>query len=58
MKKEYVIAYFGTLTKAAIALGVTKSAISQWPDEIPQRRAYEVEKLTKGKLKAEYPSSV
>ena len=58
MRKNDVIAYFGTITKAATALGLTKSAISQWPEQIPQRRAYEIEKLTKGKLKAEFIQSV
>lgn len=54
MKKNDVISHFGTMTKAAEALGLTKSAISQWPDEIPQLRAFEIERLTGGKLKAEF----
>ena len=58
MKKNDVITHFGTMTKAAEVLGLTKSAVSQWPDEIPQRRAYEIERLTNGKLKAELTQSV
>ncbi len=54
MKKSDVIAYFGSMTKAGEALGITKSAISQWPDDIPPLRAYEIEKLTKGKLKVNF----
>jgi len=53
MKKSDVISYFGTITEAAKALGLTKSAISQWPAEIPKLRAFEIERLTKGKLKDE-----
>ncbi|WP_028863875.1 Cro/CI family transcriptional regulator [Psychromonas aquimarina] len=54
MKKNDVISHFGTVTKAAEALGLTKSAISQWPDEIPKLRAFEIERLTDGKLNAEF----
>ena len=58
MRKNDVINHFGSMTKAAEVLGLTKSAVSQWPDEIPQRRAYEIEKLTNGKLKAKLTQSV
>lgn len=54
MNKKDVIRHFGTATKAANALGLTKSAVSQWPEKIPQRRAYEIERVTKGELKAEF----
>ncbi|WP_049832161.1 Cro/CI family transcriptional regulator [Aeromonas media] len=53
MKKLDVIAYFGGVTKTAKALGISKSAVSLWGEEIPYGRACQVQLLTKGKLKAE-----
>jgi len=53
MKKIDVIAHFGSKAKVASALGLTKSAVTQWSETIPKLRAYEIEKLTKGKLKVE-----
>lgn len=54
MKKNDVISHFGNATKAANALGVTKSAISQWPETIPRLRAFEIERITNGELKADF----
>lgn len=42
MKKQSAIALFGTGTALAHALGITKSAVSQWPEELPQRIADEI----------------
>lgn len=53
MKKLDVIAYFGGVTKTAKALGISKSAVSLWGEEIPYGRAYQIQLLTKGKLKTE-----
>ncbi|AUZ81306.1 MULTISPECIES: Cro/CI family transcriptional regulator [Aeromonas] len=53
MKKLDVIAYFGGVTKTAKALGISKSAVSLWGEEIPYGRACQVQLLTKGKLKTE-----
>lgn len=52
MNKSEVIEYFGNVEKTAIALGITKGAVSQWGKTIPMRRAYEVERLSEGRLKA------
>ena len=51
MKKSEVIEYFGNVDKTAMALGITKGAVSQWSETIPMRRAYEVERISNGKLK-------
>lgn len=58
MKKSKAIAYFGNAVNLAKKLGINPSAVYQWPEQIPQRRAYEIEKLTKGELKAEFSQSV
>jgi len=53
MKKSDVVAHYGTASRAAEAMGVTKASFSQWPEEMPQLRAYQVEILTGGQLMAE-----
>lgn len=52
MQKSAVIAYFGTQTATARALGITKSAVSQWkPDKpIPLNCAIKAQALSNGKL--------
>lgn len=53
MNKADAVEHFGGVTKLAAALRLSKGAVSQWGDEIPLLRAYQIEKLTGGKLKAE-----
>jgi len=38
--------------KAANSLGITRSAVSQWDEIVPETSAYKLESLTGGKLKA------
>ncbi|MEN8616675.1 Cro/CI family transcriptional regulator [Shewanella baltica] len=52
MKTKDAISHFGNKLKLAEALNVTKSAISQWGDDVPELRAYQIERLTGGELKA------
>ena len=49
-----ILAFFGSRTALAEALGVTKGAISQWEaeDVVPGARAVEIEKLSNGSIKA------
>lgn len=51
MKKSDVISYFGGSCNTAKALGITHPSVSGWGEIIPQGRAYQIEKITKGKLK-------
>ncbi|MBO2582512.1 Cro/CI family transcriptional regulator [Shewanella algae] len=51
MKTSDAISHFGSKTNLANALGVTHSAVCQWGEEVPPRRAYQLERITKGKLK-------
>jgi len=51
MRKDDVIAYFGgTQTATARALGLTKSAVNQWPDPIPLKSAIKANAKSNGSL--------
>lgn len=52
MKLQAVINHWGSKTNVAKALGLHKSAITNWGDKVPQARQYQIEILTNGKLKA------
>ena len=58
MLKSDVKKYYGSFVKAAQALGVSPSAISQWGDVIPEKQAYRLENLTQGKLSVDLSSVV
>lgn len=59
MRKQAVLDYFRGedprdegVTATARALGITKSAVSQWDeDKIPERMAYRLQIITAGRLK-------
>lgn len=51
MKKADVINHYGSVAAVAKKLGTSDVAIYKWHDIIPKVRAYELERLTKGKLK-------
>jgi DNA-binding transcriptional regulator YdaS (Cro superfamily) len=53
MKKTDAINYFGSAAELAKKLNISEAAISQWGETIPQGRAYQIEVLTGGKLKAD-----
>lgn len=53
MKKIDAINYFGSAAEMAKRLNISEAAISQWGETIPQGRAYQIEVLTGGKLKAD-----
>lgn len=53
MNTSDVIRYFGSQSAAAKALGITRSAISQWGDLVPLATAARLEKLTNNRLKIE-----
>ena len=48
-----VLEYFGSATKAAAELGITAQAVQAWGDTPPKGRQFEIQVLTKGKLKAD-----
>ncbi|OYD24721.1 Cro/CI family transcriptional regulator [Oceanimonas baumannii] len=51
MKKDDVLKHFGGVMATAKALGISHAAVGKWGKEIPQGRAYQIQVLTKGKLK-------
>jgi len=53
MLKKDVLKHFGTQEKIASALGLKQASVSRWGENIPRLRAFEIERLTKGKLKAD-----
>lgn len=53
MRKHDVVTFFGGVDKTAKALGITHVAVSKWGETIPQGRAYQIEVLTGGALKAD-----
>lgn len=54
MLKKDVIAYYGNSVSAvARALGINHAAVSQWGEVVPMLRAYQVESLTKRRLKVD-----
>jgi DNA-binding transcriptional regulator YdaS (Cro superfamily) len=55
MKKQIAVDHFKGKSNLAKALGISPASVSQWPDDVPELRAYQIERLTKGKLKADLP---
>lgn len=59
MKLSEAVAHFGTEAEVARKLNIRPQAVYQWGDEVPMRRQYQLERMTKGKLKAdpEHPAA-
>lgn len=55
MKTADVIAHFGGQGRLAKAIDVSQPAISKWGETVPELRAYQIQVLTNGKLKANFP---
>ena len=55
MKTIDAIAYFGTQTRISELLGITRQAVSAWPEEVPQHWQYHLERLSGGKLQPTLP---
>lgn len=50
MLKKDVFTHFGGAIKTAKALGISKSAVFQWPELVPRGSAYKVQVITSGAL--------
>lgn len=53
MTKQDALDHFGGATKLAAALGVSRPAIYQWGETIPPLRQLQLQRITRGKLKAD-----
>lgn len=51
MKTQLAVEFFKGKSKLANALGINPASVSQWGDEVPELRAYQIERLTHGALK-------
>lgn len=52
MKTDQAVRHFGSVTALARALGISHQAVCQWGDDVPELRAYQIERLTDGALAA------
>ena len=52
MKTTDAAAFFGSKKKLADVLLINPSAVTQWGEFVPESRQYQLQVLTKGKLKA------
>lgn len=53
MKLSEAIAHFGTEAEMARKLGIKPQAVYQWDGKVPMARQYQIQLMTKGKLKAD-----
>ena len=53
MKKQTVIEHFKSATAVAAALGISRQAVSDWPDIIPEGAAYKLQVITAGLLRVD-----
>ena len=51
MRTDDVVKFFGSKAEAARAIGVTRGAITNWGDVVPESSVWRVERASKGKLK-------
>lgn len=54
MKKSDVIKHFGGVARTAQTLGITSQAVSMW-SHVPLGRQFQIEQITKGRLRAKQP---
>jgi hypothetical protein len=55
MKTKVAIKHFGTKAALAAALNIKPPSIASWGTTVPKQRQYELERITNGALKAEWP---
>lgn len=57
MTRHDAIQHFKTVAELASALGISTQAVYDWGDRVPELRQLQLEKITKGELKAETPQT-
>jgi DNA-binding transcriptional regulator YdaS (Cro superfamily) len=53
MRTSEAIAFFGSQAELARALRIKPPSIAGWGDQVPKLRQLQIERLTKGKLRAD-----
>lgn len=53
MKKSVALEHFGTKEAIAEALEISRQAVSQWPEVVPEGQAYKLQVITGGKLRVD-----
>lgn len=53
MRKKDVIEHYGTEAEVARALEISRQAVNNWPDIVPEPTAYKIQVLTNNKLKVD-----
>jgi DNA-binding transcriptional regulator YdaS (Cro superfamily) len=55
VRTEDAVKHFGSQAALARTLRITRSAVSQWGDRVPERQALRLQALTLGQLVADDP---
>jgi DNA-binding transcriptional regulator YdaS (Cro superfamily) len=55
MRTEEAIKHFGTAAELARQLGISRQSVHDWGDTVPEGRAYQIEVITNGALRAPRP---
>lgn len=50
MKKSDVLRFFGGTVATAAALKIKSQSVSGWGEDVPELRAFQIERLTNGEL--------
>lgn len=53
MTKTQAVNYFGSQAELADALGISRPAVSQWPETIPEMRQWQIRAITEGRLEVD-----
>lgn len=53
MRKQTAVAHYGSQEKVALALGIRRQAVQAWPEVVPLGRAYQLQVLTRGRLRVD-----
>ncbi|OCG08893.1 hypothetical protein A9G13_02190 [Gilliamella sp. wkB178] len=53
MLKNIVLKYFNGVTPLARILNLSRGAISQWGEIIPEKNAYRIQEITNGELRVD-----
>ena len=53
MTTDEAISHYGTQVKLAAALGISQSAVAEWGEHPPSLRQIQIERMTRGRLRAE-----